>query len=81
MITINNIEMPKSCADCKFCINEVTNDYGSFGECLLHKYKKVNCLIHSRDDDCPLCNTKQIITDTDGNAEILVYKNGKEDKK
>lgn len=46
-------EMPKNCEECKFCINQKTNDYGSFGECLFQK-SRVNCLRSSRDDDCPL---------------------------
>ena len=54
MIAIKGMEMPERCAKCKFCINERTNDYGSFGECSLLKRKKVNCLAWSRDDSCPL---------------------------
>lgn len=54
MIVIKGMEMPKRCAKCKFCINQKTNDYGSFGECLLQENKKVNCLVWSRDDNCPL---------------------------
>lgn len=54
MIVIKGMKMPKRCAKCKFCINQKTNDYGSFGECLLQENKKVNCLVWSRDDNCPL---------------------------
>lgn len=54
MIAIKGMETPKRCAKCKFCINQKTNDYGSFGECLLQENKKVNCLVWSRDDNCPL---------------------------
>ena len=54
MIAIKGIKMPERCAKCKFCINERTNDYGSFGECSLLKHKKVNCLVWRRDDSCPL---------------------------
>ncbi len=54
MIAIKGMEMPERCEKCKFCINERTNDYGSFGECLLQKNKKVNCLVWRRDDSCPL---------------------------
>lgn len=59
MIAIKGMKMPERCGDCKFCINQKTNDYGSFGECLLQENKKVdrlrvNCLAWSRDDKCPL---------------------------
>ncbi|WP_027438725.1 hypothetical protein [Lachnospira multipara] len=54
MIAIKNMKVPERCAKCKFCINERTNDYGSFGECSLLKRKKVNCLVWRRDDSCPL---------------------------
>lgn len=54
MIAIKVMEMPKRCEECKFCLRQETNDYGSFGECLLQKDKRVNCLVWSRDDDCPL---------------------------
>lgn len=53
MIAIKGIN-PKRCKECKFCLRQETNDYGSFGECLLQKNKRVNCLALSRDDDCPL---------------------------
>ncbi len=59
MVAIKNMKVPDRCAKCKFCINERTNDYGSFGECLLQKHKKVNCLVWSRDNNCPLA---EIIT-------------------
>ena len=54
MIAIKGMDMPKRCTKCKFCINQKTNDYGSFGECSLQKRKKVNCLVWSRDEKCPL---------------------------
>ena len=54
MIAIKDMEMPKKCSECGFCINQKTNDYGSFGECSLQSRKEVNCLVWSRDSDCPL---------------------------
>ena len=54
MIAIKGLEMPKKCSQCDFCINQKTNDYGFFGECLLQNRKTVNCLVWSRDSDCPL---------------------------
>lgn len=54
MIAIKGMKVPERCAKCKFCINERTNDYGSFGECLLQKHRTVNCLVWNRDDNCPL---------------------------
>lgn len=56
MIAIKGMEMPKRCAECKFCIEQKTNDYGSFGECLLQNNKKVNCLVWSRDNNCLIIN-------------------------
>lgn len=52
MVVIKGMKMPKRCEECKFCLQQKTNDYGSFGECLLQKDKRVNCLVI--DDDCPL---------------------------
>ena len=60
MIAINNIEMPKRCVECKFCIRQKTNDYGSFGTCLLQNNKEVNCLVWSRDANCPLTEIPEI---------------------
>ena len=64
MVMIKEMSIPKRCKECKFCLRQRTNEYGSFGECLLQKDKKVNCLawsrddknclIWSRDDNCPL---------------------------
>lgn len=53
MIAVREMNIPKNCEECKFCINQKTNDYGSFGECLLQT-SRVNCLNSSRDTDCPL---------------------------
>lgn len=53
MIVVRETNMPNNCEECKFCINQETNDYGSFGECLLQK-SRVNCLNSSRDTDCSL---------------------------
>lgn len=54
MVAIKEMNIPKRCEECKFCSQQKTNDYGSFGECLLQKDKRVSCLVWSRDDDCPL---------------------------
>ena len=54
MIAIKEMDIPKRCEECKFCLRQRTNDYGSFGECLLQKNKRVNRLVWSRDDNCPL---------------------------
>ena len=54
MVAMKEIDIPQRCEECKFCIKQGTSDYGSFGECLLQKDKKVNCLVWSRDNDCPL---------------------------
>ena len=40
MITIKEMNIPKRCKECKFCLRQETNDYGSFEECLLQKNKK-----------------------------------------
>lgn len=54
MVAIKGMKIPNRCEECKFCLRQGANDYGSFGECLLQKNKRVNCLTLSRDDDCPL---------------------------
>ena len=68
MIIIKDMEMPKRCTKCKFCINQITNDYGSFGECALQKYKKVDCLVWRRDDNCPLSDAKIDYVELPANA-------------
>lgn len=72
MIVIRNREMPKRCAECEFCIHQRTNDYGSYGDCILQNHDKVDCLVWRRDNGCPLMNVKQAHTDTDGNAEVSI---------
>jgi len=57
MIQIKDMEIPKICAECKFCVNQKTNDYGAYGKCLLQN-KYVNCLIWSRDENCPLAESE-----------------------
>ena len=54
MVMIKEMNIPNRCAKCKFCLRQGTNDYGSFGKCLLQKNKRVNCLAWNRDDNCPL---------------------------
>ena len=51
---MKEIDIPNRCEECKFCLRQGANDYGSFGECLLQKNKRVNCLAWNRDDNCPL---------------------------
>lgn len=58
MIQIKDMEMPKRCAECKICINQKTNDYGTFKRCLLQN-KDVNCLLWSRDTNCPLSESEE----------------------
>ncbi len=53
-MVVVNMEMPTKCSQCGFCINQKTNDYGSFGECSLQDRKTVDCLVWSRDSGCPL---------------------------
>lgn len=57
MIQIRDMEMPKRCAECKFCVKQKSNDYGSFGECMLQD-KSVDCLVWSRDTNCPLTESE-----------------------
>ena len=52
------MEMPKRCAECKICVNQKTNDYGTSGKCLLQN-KTVNCLMWSRDSSCPLIESEK----------------------
>lgn len=54
MIAIKNMEMPKRCAECKFCINQKTNDYGSYGQCVAQDCETVNTLNWSLPPSCPL---------------------------
>ena len=53
MVVIKNFKMPRRCAECKLCVNQKTNDYGSFGKCSIQD-KQVDCLMWSRDSECPL---------------------------
>lgn len=57
MIQIKDMEMPKRCAECKACVNQKTNDYGTYGKCLLQD-KSVDCLVWSRDTNCPLAESE-----------------------
>ena len=57
MIQIRDMEMPKRCAECKFCVKQKSNDYGSFGECMLQD-KSIDCLVWSRDTNCPLTESE-----------------------
>ena len=47
-------KMPKRCDECSFCIKQKTNDFGSYGKCLVLTNKSVDCLMWKRDSDCPL---------------------------
>ena len=42
---MKEIDIPNRCKECKFCLRQGANHYGSFGECLLQKNKRVNCLV------------------------------------
>ena len=55
MVAIKGMKIPNRCEECKFCLRQGTNDYGSFGECLLQKNNRVNCLAWSRDVTCKNC--------------------------
>lgn len=57
MIQIKDMKMPKRCAECTICANQKTNDYGTFGKCLLQN-KTVNCLSSIRDSNCPLAESE-----------------------
>jgi hypothetical protein len=75
-MVVVNMEMPTKCSQCGFCINQKTNDYGSFGECSLQDRKTVDCLVWSRDSGCPLteivtCKDCKHWKDSDG-----VYRRG-----
>lgn len=59
MIQIKDMEMPKRCTECKICVNQKTNDYGTYGKCLLQD-KSVNCLVWSRDANCPLAESEEV---------------------
>ena len=57
MIQIKDMEMPRRCAECKFCVNQKTNDYGSYGKCLLQD-GSVDRLVWSRDSNYPLSESE-----------------------
>lgn len=57
MVVIKDFEMPKRCAECKLCANQKTNDYGTFGKCLLQN-KRVDCLAWHRDPGCPIAESE-----------------------
>ena len=71
MVAIKEMGIPQRCEECKFCLRQRTNDYDSFGEYLLQKNKRVNCLAWSKDNNCPLI---EVITCKD-----CKYWNGKEE--
>lgn len=55
MVAIKDMEMPDSCDDCPFAVDEETNDYGSFCKCgILDDYETINLLEHSKHPNCPL---------------------------
>lgn len=57
MIQIKDMKMPERCVECKICVDHKTNDYGYYGKCLLQD-KSVNCLVWSRDMNCPLAESE-----------------------
>jgi hypothetical protein len=54
MVAIKDMEMPIRCAECKFCIRQKSNDYGSFGQCMVQNCETVNTLNWSLPPSCPL---------------------------
>ena len=54
MIGIKGAKMPKRCAECKFCVRQKTNDYGSYGQCMAQDCETVNTLNWSLPPSCPL---------------------------
>ena len=84
MIAIKEMDIPNRCAKCKFCLRQGTNNYGSFGKCLLQKNKRVNCLAWNRDDDCPLieivtCKNCKYWDKEDGYCKLSSHINGRID--
>lgn len=73
MIGIKDMTMPKRCAECTFCLKQKTNDYSSFGECLLQEDKKVDCLTWGIDENCPLVAIKNDCEDTISRQTMLDY--------
>ena len=57
MVGIKDMEMPTRCEECKFCIRQKTNDYGSYGQCMAGGCETVNTLYLS-----PGCPLVEIIT-------------------
>jgi hypothetical protein len=66
-------ELPKRCAECRFCVNQKTNDYGTYGKCLLQN-ESVDCLVWSRDTNCPLKSTDGLIEKI--NEQEFTHHNG-----
>lgn len=54
MIAIKEMKMPNSCAECKFCIKQKINDYGSYGRCMAKSGEAVNILNCGLSTNCPL---------------------------
>lgn len=54
MIAIKEMKMPNSCAECKFCIKQKINDYGSCGRCMVKNGEAVNILNCGLSTNCPL---------------------------
>jgi hypothetical protein len=79
MIAIKGMEMPDSCYDCHFAVDEETNDYGSFCKCgILEDYETINLLEHSKHHNCPLV---EIVTCKDCKHRKKVHPDWKHDKK
>lgn len=54
MVAIEEMKMPKRCAECKLCIRHKTNDYGSYGQCMAANCETVSTLNWSLPPSCPL---------------------------
>lgn len=55
MIGIKGMEMPNDCMKCNFCNHIKSNDYGTYGDCvILGDNERMNLLLHQKHTDCPL---------------------------
>jgi hypothetical protein len=55
MIGIKGMEMPNDCMECNFCNHIKSNDYGTYGDCvILGDNERMNLLLHQKHSDCPL---------------------------
>jgi hypothetical protein len=59
MVAIKDMKMPIRCAECKFCIRQKSNDYGSYGQCMVQNCETVNTLNWSLPPSCPLVEIEE----------------------